>query len=96
MAEDSKHKTAFTCHLGFYQYRRMLFGLTNATATFQRLMSQLFSGRGWTFLFVYLDGLLVASNSAEEHVIHVKRVLEQIREAGLRLKLENAILLLRR
>ena len=50
MAKSSKHKTAFVCHLGQYQYRRMPFGLTNAPATFQRLMSQLFSGKEWDFV----------------------------------------------
>ena len=89
MAEDSKHKTAFTCHLGLYQYRRMPFGLTNAPATFQRLMSQLFSGSEWTIVFVYLDDILVASSSVEEHVLHVRKVLQRIREAGLRLKPEK-------
>ena len=35
MEENAKSKTAFTCHLGLYQHRQMLFGLTNAPATFQ-------------------------------------------------------------
>ena len=35
MAPESKEKTAFTCHLGLFQYRRMPFGLTNAPGTFQ-------------------------------------------------------------
>ena len=52
MAKESKHKTAFTCHLGLYQYQRMSFGMTNAPATFQRLMSQLFSGPEWNFVLV--------------------------------------------
>ena len=63
MAEESKHKTAFVCHLGQYQYRRMPFGLTNPPATFQRLMSQLFSGKEWEFVSVYLDDVLIASQN---------------------------------
>lgn len=86
MAENSKHKTAFVCHLGQYQYRRMPFGLTNAPATFQRLMSQLFSGKEWEFVSVYLDDVLIASCNIKEHVDHVRRVLIKLSEAGLRLK----------
>jgi len=86
MDEDSKHKTAFTCHLGLYQYHRMPFGLTYAPVTFQRLMSQLFSGKEWSFVFVYLDDLLIASENMIKHVKHVKKVLKQLKEAGLHLK----------
>jgi len=86
MAPESRDKTAFTCHLGLFQYRRMPFGLTNAPATFQRLMNKLFSGCDWNFVFVYLDDLLVVSQSFEEHLIHVAKVIQRLQEAGLRLK----------
>ena len=86
MAWESMHKTAFVCHLGQYQYRRMPFGLTNAPATFQRLMSQLFSGKEWEFVTVYLDDVLIASQNIKEHLEHIRKVLVQLSEAGLRLK----------
>ena len=57
MEEQSKLKTASTCHLGLYQYHRMPFGLTNVPATFQRLMNKLFSGKEWESVFVYLDDI---------------------------------------
>ena len=86
MEESSKPKTAFTCHLGLYQYRRMPFGLTNAPATFQRLMGTLFGGKDWDFVFVYLDDILIASKTLQEHLIHLQKVAQRLRESGLRLK----------
>ena len=86
MHSESKEKTAFTCHMGHFQYRRMPFGLTNAPATFQRLMSQLFSGKEWDFVFVYLDDLLIVSKSMSEHLGHLKKVLNRLMEIGLKLK----------
>ena len=86
MTQEDKEKTAFICPNGLFQYRRMPFGLTNAPATFQRLMTSLFVGNEWPFVFIYLDDILIASRSMEEHVIHVTKVLDKLREAGLRLR----------
>ena len=91
MHPDSKDKTAFTCHMGHFQYRRMPFGLTNAPATFQRLMNQLFCGKVWDFVFVYLDDLLIVSKSVQEHLGHLKKVLDHLDKAGLRLKPQKCV-----
>ena len=96
MDDDSKHKTAFVCHMGLFQFRRMPFGLTNAPATFQRLMSQLFAGKDWEFVSVYLDDLLIASKSMTEHMAHVQKILLRLKDAGLRLKPSKLCLQLRR
>ena len=85
MEENAMPKTAFTCHLGLYQYRRMPFGLTNAPATFQRLMGKLFGGREWEYVYVYLDDILIASQSVQEHLDHLQKVAQHLRDAGLRL-----------
>ena len=91
MHPDSKDKTAFTCHMGHFQYRRMPFGLTNAPATFQRLMNQLFCGKEWDFVFVYLDDLLIVSKSVQEHLGHLEKVLDHLDKAGLHLKPQKCV-----
>ena len=91
MAKDAKHKTAFICHLGLLQYHRIPFGLTNAPATFQCSTSQLFSGQEWSYVFVYLDDILIASNSMGEHVEHIQRVMGRLGEAGLRLRSDKCV-----
>ena len=86
MEDQSKHKTAFTCHQGLFQYQRMPFGLMNVPATFQSLMNKLFTGEEWKSVFVYLDNILVVSLTFEEHLRDVDLVMDQLGKAGLHLK----------
>ena len=86
MAEDSIPKTAFTCHLGLFEFLRMPFGLTNAPAIFQRAMNKVLSGLIGKCCMVYIDDIVVWSSSEEEHAHHLKQVFERIRTAGLQLK----------
>ena len=59
----------------------MPFGLKNAAQTFQRFINQVL--RGLTFCYVYIDDLLVASTSPEEHRQHLKLVFERLRHYGI-------------
>ena len=82
----SQSKTAFTTHCGLYEFTRMPFGLCNAPATFQRLMQVVLSGLEWDCCFVYIDDILIASKTFEDHLNHLSLVFERLRKAGLRLK----------
>ena len=84
--ESSRPKSAFTTHKGLYEFVRMPFGLCNAPATFQRLMQVVLAGLEWSSCFVYIDDILVASKSFEEHLSHLKEVFSRLRKAGLCLK----------
>ena len=58
IAPEDREKTAFVCHEGAYQYKRMLFGLTNAPATFQRALDIIFSGVKRQSCLIYLDDVI--------------------------------------
>lgn len=59
----------------------MPFGLRNAPQTFQRVMDQIL--RGLSFAFVYIDDILIASNTCEEHLQHLEIVLQRLDEYGM-------------
>ena len=59
-------------------------GLTNAPAIFQGAMDSLF--KGLTFASAYMDDIIVFSRTREEHVQHLRRTLQILREAGFRIK----------
>jgi len=83
IAPEDREKTAFVCHETAYQYKRMPFGLTNALATFQRALDINLSGVKWQSCLIYLDDVIVYSETEEEHVGHVHRVLRLLRDAGV-------------
>ncbi len=84
--KKDREKTAFKTRSGQYQFRVMPFGLCNAPATFQRLMNKILRPYVGKFVEVYLDDVIIHSRSKEEHIKHVRAVLQKIREANLKLK----------
>ena len=93
--EDDKHKTAFTTSDGHFEFNRMPFGLTNAPATFQHLMNQVLRPALKKFALVYLDDVILFSQTVNEHIKHISIVFDLLRRAGLKIKLSKCTFLQR-
>ena len=76
-------KTAFKTKYGHFEYLVMPMGLCNAPATFQALMNRLFYDCIDIFLVVYMDDLLIFSNTREDHLRHVEVVLSRLKKEKL-------------
>ena len=85
---DSQDKTAFISPFGKYQFLRMPFGLKNAPAMFQRLM-EVVLGDCYGCSAPYIDDIIVFSKDGEEHVQHLRCVLDALRRYGLTIKEEK-------
>jgi transposase InsO family protein len=83
---DDRHKTAFQTEEGLYEFVVMPFGLTNAPATFQRAMNHVFRKAIGKFCVVYLDDINIYSETWEEHLLHVERILQLLAQYGFSLK----------
>ena len=70
--------------MGLYEFCRMLFGLTGAPSSFQRLMDKTL--QGLPYVTIYLDDILVHSDCVETHAEHMRVVFQCIRDAGLTLR----------
>ena len=95
LSEESKKYTAFACHDGLFQCERMPFGLCNATATFQRLMARALSpimNKYGNLVLCYIDDILIATKTIDEHLDRLQEVFTCLRKAGLKLKASKCVL----
>jgi len=81
--EQDIHKTAFQTRYGLYEFTVLGMGLCNAPATFMRVMNDALRPYLDKFVLVYLDDILIFSETQEEHLEHVRLVLETLRKEKL-------------
>ena len=87
LEEDAKPLAAFTMGpLVFWKCERMPFGLTNAPATFQRLMKSSLGELHLSWCIIYLDDIILFSQTPEEHPVRLQVVFDKLKAAGLKLK----------
>ena len=87
--EGDEWKAAFRTRQGHFEPTVMTFGLTNAPATFQHMMNDIFKDLIGVYVIIYLDDLLIFSEDESEHEEHVKEVLRRLRENDLFCKPEK-------
>jgi len=83
--EDDREKIAFTTPWGTFMYDKMLFGLMNLGETFQRVMDITFISERDKFVAIYLDDMIVFSNTDAEYLMHLRQTFEKCRKFGLSL-----------
>jgi transposase InsO family protein/predicted aspartyl protease len=83
--KESQEKTAFSTKAGQFCFKRMPFGIAAAPGTFQELMTKVLQPikKGAS---VYLDDILIATSTKEEHYKVIREVFERILQTGLRIK----------
>ena len=89
MSPPDIHKTAFRTRYGHFEFTVMPFGLTNAPATCQQVMNDILRPYLDRFVAVYLDDLMIWSSSEQEHLDHIRTILEALKKANLHLKLSK-------
>ncbi|EUC56265.1 Ty3/Gypsy polyprotein/retrotransposon, putative [Rhizoctonia solani AG-3 Rhs1AP] len=83
--EEDRPKTAFRCHRGLFQFKRLPFGFRNGPSVFQRVMNNVLAPFLWIFALVYIDDIVIYSKTFEEHCIHLDKVFKAITESGITL-----------
>ncbi|XP_037781090.1 uncharacterized protein LOC119577581 [Penaeus monodon] len=82
LSDKAKQYTAFaTQKYGLMQFRKLPFGLRTACATFIRLMRKVTAGLN--NVNCYFDNLVIHSQTFSDHLLHLRKVLERLREHGL-------------
>lgn len=93
MHPDDAHLTGIATELGNFEYVRMPFGLKNASSSFQRLMSIVLSGLNDLSIGCYIDDVIIASCTFEEHIDKLRIVFDRLKRANLKLKPKKCSLL---
>ncbi|KAK6027021.1 zinc knuckle [Ostertagia ostertagi] len=86
LSEKAREISAFTTTSGLFHFNVLPFGLTNAPAAFQRLMDKVLGNLKGSEVSVYLDDILIATETEQRHLEVLEQTLEAFRKANLKVK----------
>lgn len=97
LEELHKERTAFTVGpLGFFEFNKLPFGLSNAPATYQRLMEECLGDFNMKICVIYLDDLIIFSDTYEQHLERLHLILQRLKECGIKLSSEKCFFIQRK
>ena len=82
--DDARQYLTINTHRGLYRYTRLPFGVASAPSVFQKTMDTILQGMDG--VICYLDDILISGKSEAEHLTNLKRVLQKLKEHGVRIK----------
>ena len=88
LTRESRAKSAFVVPMAKWQFKRTLFGLSQAPAYFQLLIDKVLMGCS-SFAMGYLDDITIFSKTEEEHLQHLEEIFVRLRKFGLKMKCEK-------
>lgn len=80
--EEHKKLCAILTHKGIFEYERLVFGIKSIPAIFQSIIDQMLAGL--PFATAYLNDIIIVSQTVEDHLTHVSKVLKKISDFGLK------------
>ena len=89
--EEDRKYTAFVTSSGLYQWNRMAFGLMNAGACFNRLLTRVLSGLTYEIALIYLDDIICFTGSFKSHLDALRLIFTRLKQAKLTLKASKCI-----
>ena len=89
IAPEDQEKTTFTCPYGTFAFRRMPFGLCNASATFQRCIMSMFSDLVEEVMEIFMDDFTVYRSSFEQCLNNLETILQRYKDKHLALNWEK-------
>ncbi|MBW0505541.1 hypothetical protein O181_045256 [Austropuccinia psidii MF-1] len=93
LKDNAKKVLRIIVHCGIFEYLRIPFGIKNAPSHYQRMMNTIFPeelSEGW--LIIYIDDIIVFSETWENHLSRLERVLQKIVQVNMKITLKSVIL----
>ena len=86
LTKEAQRKTAIVCQQGQFLFNRLPMGLRNSPGCFNRVMTSILHDFIGDFLYIYMDDIVIFSDTMEDHLVHLDKVFKRLMDHNVQLK----------